>query len=102
MSCNCLTTEQLNELYKRYGYKVKLSKNASIINIIKFYTINTIIAMLMCIITPLLFIYISYVTIFGDGKISLKKFFNLKENSITDYVRKQQNIQNQNKNKLKR
>lgn len=102
MSCNCMTNQQLGELYKRYGYKVKVSKKASLWFKIKNNIFNVIISLLMLIIFPLLFIYVSYVTVFGDGKISLKKFFNLKEINIEDYVRKQQELQDKNKNKSER
>lgn len=90
MACNCTTTEQLNELYKRYSVDSKLKKGETLSGKIKYYSYKFGLIMVLLLIIPMLVIYAIYVSTFKDGKISLRKFFNLKGNNITDYYGRQQ------------
>ena len=98
MGCNCMTSQQLDELYRNYGAK-KDGEKETLANKAKRLVKKGGVALVMCIITPLILVYVLYVTYFGDGKISLKDFFGLKDMNIEEYVRKQQDIQNKNRDR---
>lgn len=89
MACNCLTNQQINELYKRFGYGVKTTKGQTLGFRIKNFFVNTGVAICIVFITPFLFLYIVGNLIFSDGKISLRKFFRLKERDFNEYVEQQ-------------
>jgi hypothetical protein len=95
MACNCITEKQLDELFKKYGEKVDLKK-MSTPEKVKYFITKTGAILMMIVITPMLFCYVLYKSFSKDKKISLKKFFNLKERSFDEYVeqqyRKQQDI----------
>lgn len=98
MACNCTTTEQLNELYKRYSVDSKLKKGETLGGKVKYYSYKIGLVMLLLLIIPMLVVYAIYVSTLKDGKISLRNFFNLKGNNITDYYgRKQQEFKDKNK-----
>lgn len=85
-----MTTEQLKVLYQRFGEKNKMSKGNTLSSKIKFYTEKFLLQMVMLLIIPLLFVYVAYIMIFKGGKFSLRHFFNLKGQNITDYYARQQ------------
>lgn len=77
MACNCATTEQINELYRRYGSK-RDRKNLTTKQKIKNAVLYTGVAISMIFITPVLFCYVIYKRFFTkDHKISMTKFFRL-------------------------
>jgi hypothetical protein len=84
MSCNCTTTQELNKLYEKLGLNEKKHRKLTPKEKIKHYTQKIAIIAIMLLILPLLLAYVVYITFFGDGKISLTKFFNLKKNNIGD------------------
>ena len=90
MACNCVTNQQLEELYKRFGHKIKPTGKETLGFRIRNFFVNIGVYASMLIITPLLFLYVACVGLFGDRKISLRKFFKLKEISFEQYVQQQQ------------
>lgn len=89
MACNCATSKQIDELYKKYGEKrrQKLTFKQRVRNI--FMYTGVVIAMIP--IVPCLFLYVLYKRLCDDNhNISLTKFFRLDKKKI-EYVG-QQNI----------
>lgn len=79
MSCNCVTNEQLKELYKKFGEKKQTTEGESIKHSAKRFFQKTGVFISMIIIAPFIFLYVFYKGIFSKNKkISLTKFFNLK------------------------
>ena len=96
MACNCVTSQQLDQLYRAFGQKRKTDENLTLMQKVKSTFMRIGLYLMMLVIIPILIIYVVYVSYFGDGKISLTKFFNLKGRSIEEYVkqqREQQDIQ---------
>ena len=95
MACNCATGRQLDELFRKYGDKSDIRKMPPKERG-KYLLKKTGAALMMIVITPLLFFYVLYKSGSKDNRISLKRFFDLKERSFEDYVeqqrRKQQDI----------
>lgn len=82
MACNCASSEQIKELYARYGDKRNV-KNLSLSGKLKYYTQYAGVAIVMVILFPVLFLYVLYKGAFDDDhKISFRKFFNIKNNVI--------------------
>jgi len=81
MACNCATTEQLNELYRKYGEKraEKKSFSDSAKNIL--YKIGIVLCLIPA--TPLLFIYVFYKAWGTDNhRINVMKFLRIKRKEI--------------------
>ena len=77
MACNCATSKQINELYRKYGSKTD-KKNLTIKEKIKYYAMRTVVVIMLIPIVPVLILYVLYKGIADDDhKISLRKFFNL-------------------------
>ena len=92
MACNCVTEEQLNKIYERIGESKY--KNLTLKDKITYPFKKLAVIGVMLLITPMLFAYVLYVHLFGDGKISLTKFFGLKKINFDEYAsRKQQELQ---------
>ena len=85
MACNCASSEQIKALYARYGDKRQVKK-LPFMGKVKYYIQYFFLCLSMIIITPFLFIYVFYKGFFDleDHKISLKKFFNIKNNLEID------------------
>jgi len=82
MACNCATSEQIKELYARYGDK-KNVKNLSFSQKLKYYAQYALVYIIMIPIVPLLALYVIYKGLFDDDhKISVRKFFNIKQNVV--------------------
>ena len=96
MACNCATEEYINNLYKEMGAKKPTTSNLTVEEKVVFYISKFLSMVVMSIAMPMLFIYITYVTAFKDGKISVTKFFGLKPIPIEEHVRKQQELQKKN------
>lgn len=96
MACNCATEEYINNLYKEMGAKKPTTSNLTIEEKVVFYITKFLSAVVMSIALPMLFIYIAYISVFEDGKISVAKFFGLSPITIEDYVREQQKLQSKN------
>lgn len=91
MACNCASSEQIKLLYKKYGNKKDEIKKLPTKEKIKHYTQYASVAVAMIVISPFLILYVLYKGLFDDNKkISMRKFFNLKANSVFNV--KQQNI----------
>ena len=90
MACNCMTTEQIKMLYQHFGEKSKMSKGSTLFDKLKYYGERTVLQMILLLIMPLILLYVAYIMIFKDGKLSLRHFFNLKGQNITDYYARQQ------------
>lgn len=74
MACACKANKELELLHKKYGHKVTPSKR----DLMGFYTIEGLkgvcASLIILICTPLLFIYVTYITFFAKEKrISIKK-----------------------------
>lgn len=85
MACNCATQEQIDQLYKKYGEKK--SENSGSFKI-KFKTLIQKVGVAICLvlITPFLVVYVFYKAFDDDNRISVKKFFKLKETKIGSNV----------------
>ena len=80
MAWNCATTEQINQLYEKYGDRRKVSK-LPFKGKLKYYAQYTAMALVMIVILPFLVLYVFYKGVCDDDKkISIKKLFNLKNN----------------------
>jgi hypothetical protein len=90
MACNCMTNEQLKNLYDRFAYDKKNVKVNGFWSNVKFYAEKFVLQLILLLIVPLIFVYVAYLIIFKDGKLSLKNFFNLKGEKIDDYYARQQ------------
>lgn len=77
-------------LYEHFGEKNKIQKGNTLFDKVKYFIKRTMIQMVLLLIIPLLFLYVAYIIIFKDGKLSLRQFFNLKGQNITDYYARQQ------------
>lgn len=77
MACNCATSEQINELYKKYGDK-RIQENKRWQQKVKSAAMQVGVVLAMIPITPFLFIYVFYKAFCDeDHRISLTKFFRL-------------------------
>lgn len=86
MACNCATSEQIKELYRRYGDKKDKSK-VSFAQKVKNAVMYTGVAIAMIFITPFLFLYVLYKAICDDDhRISLTKFFRLDKKKKVEYA----------------
>ena len=77
MACNCGTQEEINKLYKKYGYKLDVSKK----NTLK-HNITSIVQYMSALILALLFapfflLYIIYKDFDDDRKIDIIKILTL-------------------------
>lgn len=85
MACNCATTEQINALYKKYGEK----KAEGLSSGQKIRTLLQKIGVGFCLIfiVPFIICYVIYKA-FGsnDRRISVKKFFRLKNKELATHV----------------
>lgn len=78
MACNCATSEQINELYRKYGSKRDRNTKVGFKQRVKDAVIYTGVAIVLIPIAPCLFLYVLYKALFDDDhKISLTKFFRL-------------------------
>lgn len=89
MACNCATTQQINELYRRYGErKAENRRKRTFWQWVKYIIMYTGVVIAMIPIAPALFLYVLYKAFCDDDKkISLKKFFRLGKNNVA-YVGK--------------
>lgn len=77
MACNCATSEQIDELYKKYGERRK-STNKNTKQKIKDAVMYAGVAVAMVPIIPVLVLYVFYKAFCDDDhRISLTKFFRL-------------------------
>lgn len=84
MACNCASSEQIKELYARYGDKRDIKK-LSFAGKVKYYAQYTGVAIVMVMLFPVLFLYVLYKGAFDDDhKISFRKFFNIKNSVVID------------------
>ena len=78
MACNCASSEQIKELYKKYGDNRDVKK-MTVSERIKYYAQYAGVYAVMILLIPFIFLYVLYKGAFDDDhKISFKKFFNLK------------------------
>jgi len=86
MACNCATNEQLEKLYKEFGHKVDVPKDAEL----KFKLKNSLtkigVSVSVFFIIPYLFYYVIREGVFGDGKISLSEFFGFRKKIVKEDV----------------
>ena len=89
MACNCTTSQQIEEIYKRFGTRIKTSRKESLLFRVKNFFINTFAQMTLLTIIPLLLVYISLNYAQGKTQISLADFFRFKEatTNVIDNVR---------------
>ena len=75
MACNCATTQQIEELYKKYGEKRETQKKFSFKNAFMKFGVGACLIVL----TPLIVLYVLYKVRGSDNhKIDVRKFFNMK------------------------
>lgn len=79
MACNCATNEQLNEIYRKFGTRIKASKKDTLAFKVKNFFINTFVFTTLITIVPLMIFYISLTYSQGKNQISLTEFFGLRE-----------------------
>ena len=77
-------------ILKMQEEKSKMSKGNTLFDKLKYYGERTVLQMILLLIMPLILLYVAYIMIFKDGKLSLRHFFNLKGQNITDYYARQQ------------
>ena len=82
MGCNCATTEQINELYRKFGEK-RQSQNAFSL---KLFIKKGLTYLCAALITPFIVLFVIGKAMFSkDRRISVRKFFNLKpHNTLTN------------------
>lgn len=86
MACNCATNEQLAALYKEFGHKVDVPKDAEIMFKIKNTLTKIGVGVTIILIIPYLFFYVIREGVFGDGKISLSEFFGFRKKIVKEDV----------------
>lgn len=78
MACNCATSEQINELYRKYGERRTKGKKIGFRQRVKNIAMYTGVVIALVPIVPILFLYVLYKGLFDDDhRISLTKFFRL-------------------------
>lgn len=78
MACNCKVNQQITYLHKKYGHKIPVSKESKIRFTVREGFKNFLVYIIAILFTPIIFLYILYVTLFTkDKRISMKKVFNL-------------------------
>ena len=78
MACNCATSEQINELYRRYGSKRDRKAKKNFKQRLKDIAMYTGVVIALIPIVPCLFLYVLYKGFFDDDhSINLMKFFRL-------------------------
>lgn len=82
MACNCATNEQLNEIYKKFGTKIRVSKSDSLAFRVKAFMTNTFALTTLITTAPILVFYITFNYARGNNKISLADFFGLRKETI--------------------
>ena len=84
MACNCASSEQIKELYARYGDKREVKK-LPFSGKVKYYAQYTGVAIAMVVLFPLIVLYVVYKGAFDDDrKISFRKFFNIKDSVVVN------------------
>ena len=93
MSCNCASSEQIKELYRRYGERAKLRKEDGFKPNFKKVAYHVGAYAVLIVLFPFLLLYVLYKGLFSpDKKISLRKFFRLDKKKEVENVGQQQNI----------
>ena len=83
MGCNCATTEQINELYRKFGEKQKNRKGFSL----KLFLKKSLTYLCVALATPFIVLFVIGKAAFSkDKRISVQKFFNLKPHSMLTNV----------------
>ncbi len=78
MACNCATSEQINELYRKYGDRKAKLRKGSLWDRAKNIAMYAGVVLVLIPIVPILFLYVLYKGLFDDDhRISLTKFFRL-------------------------
>lgn len=77
MACNCATSEQLNEIYKKFGTRVKPTGNEKLSFRVKNFFVNSFALTTLVTSAPLVLLQISYSYSRGKNQISLTDFFGL-------------------------
>ena len=86
MACNCATNEQIAALYRKYGHKVDVPKDATIKFKIKNFFTKIGVGIIVLFAIPYLICYILYNTWFGDGRISLAELFGFRKKIVKEDV----------------
>ena len=81
MACNCAATEQIEELYRKYGEKGDAGRNQTISFKIKKLLTSVGVSLLMIPISIYLFFYVLSKGIKGED-ISVSEFFNLRKKNV--------------------
>lgn len=94
-----MTSAQIENLYRELGEKKGDLKDLNTWQKVKYYAVKSFAALSMILITPMIIIYVLYKRFVGDGKISLRHFFGLRQHNLNDYVREQQELQGKGEHK---
>ena len=81
MACNCAATEQIEELYRKYGGKRDAGRKQTISFKIKRLLTSVGVSLLMIPISIYLVFYVTKKGIKGED-ISISEFFNLKKKNV--------------------
>lgn len=79
MACNCATNEQLSELYRKFGTRIRPSKKDTLAFKIEAFFTNTAVLTTLITMMPLILFYISFNYSKGKNQISLAEFFGLRK-----------------------
>ena len=82
MGCNCTVGAKLDYLHERYGSGIYRNRDLKYADRIKMFVVNVVVSVCSVIVMPFIFAYVVGNYAFGDGKISLRKFFRLKHNYL--------------------
>lgn len=87
MACNCVTNEQLNEIYRQFGTRIKTTGNEKLLFRVKNFFVNTFALTTLITTTPLVLLYVSKNYARGNNQISLNEFFGLRgKTNVLDNV----------------
>ena len=85
MACNCATSEQLNELYRRYGEKKSERRSLGIR--MRYFAQKVGVGFCMVFIFPAIVFYVIHKMWCTDNnRINIKEFFKLKGKGASSYV----------------
>lgn len=86
MGCNCATNEQLERLYKEFGHKVDVPKDAELKFKLKNILTKVGVGISVVALIPYLFYYVIKEGVYGDGHISLADFFGFRKKIVKENV----------------
>ena len=88
MACNCATSQQIEEIYRKFGNRIKPTGKESFLFKMNNFFVNILASTTFVVIIPLVVFYVSANYAQGKNQISLAEFFGLrKTTNVIDNVR---------------